>query len=111
MNAGRDLLDVVGDEDQRRRLHVGGELAEAAHEVLAASEVEAGGRLVEQHELRVGHERPGDLDPLALTLAKGAEAPVRQVVGPEGLEQLGPPARGRGCRRPRASGRRRRRRP
>ena len=53
-------------------------------EVLPAAEVETGGRLVEQHELGVGHEGPGDLDPLALALAQRAEAAVGQVVGTQG---------------------------
>ena len=52
------------------------------HEVLAAAEVEPGGRLVEQQQLGVGHQRAGDLDPLALALAEGAEGAVGQVRRP-----------------------------
>ena len=79
---------MVGDQDQGRGGEVGGERAEATHEVLAPAEVEAGGRLVEQHQLGVGHQGPGDLHPLALALGQRAEAAVGQVVGTERLEQL-----------------------
>ena len=48
------------------RLDVGGQHAQPAHEVLPAAEVEPGRRLVEQHQLGVGHQGAGDLDPLAL---------------------------------------------
>ena len=88
VKSGGHLLDVVGHQDQRRGGEVGGELAEAAHEVLAPAEVEAGGRLVEQHQLGVGHQRPGDLHALALALGQRAEAAVGEVVGAERLEQL-----------------------
>ena len=59
-----------------------------AHEVLAPAEVEAGGRLVEEHQLGVGHQGPGDLHPLALALAQRAEPAVGEVAGAQRLEQL-----------------------
>src|SRR4051794_14306949 len=83
-----DLLDVVGDQHECRRVGVGREGAEAGDEVLATAEVEARRRLVEQHQLGVGHQGSGDLHPLALTLAQGPEGPVGQVPGPEGGQQL-----------------------
>ena len=86
--AGRDLLDVVGDQHGGRRLGVHGQHRQRGDQVLAPAEVEAGGRLVEQQQLGVGHQRPGDLDPLALALAEGAEGAVGQVPGPELGEQL-----------------------
>src|SRR4029453_6306303 len=49
--AGRDLLDVVGDEHEHRRPRVAGELREVADERLPGAEVQPGGRLVEEHEL------------------------------------------------------------
>ena len=64
-----------------------GEHRQRGDQVLAAAEVEAGGRLVEQQQLGVGHQRPGDLHPLALALGQGAEGAVGQ----------------RGRRRPRAA--------
>ena len=77
--ARRDLLDVVGDQHLRRRVVVPREVRQAGDEVLAAAEVEAGARLVEQQQLRVGHQRAGDLGPLALALAEGAEGPVGEL--------------------------------
>ena len=58
-------------------------------EVLAAAEVQAGGRLVEQHQLGVGHQGAGDLHPLALALADSV--PKRRsarCVDPERVQQL-----------------------
>jgi len=85
---GRDLLDVVGDEHQRRRVRVGGERPEPGDQLLAPGEVQPGRRLVEQHQLRVGHQRAGDLHPLALTLRQRAERPVRQMLHTELVEQV-----------------------
>ena len=62
--------------------------AEPAHEVLATPEVEPGGRLVEQHQLRVGHQGARDLHPLALALREGAEPPLGEVGHAEAVEQL-----------------------
>src|SRR5690606_9867839 len=70
-----DLLDVVGDEDDDGRAAVGGELPEGGHELLAAPEVQARGRLVEEEQLGVGHEGSRDLDAAALPLAEGADVP------------------------------------
>src|SRR3546814_2745474 len=56
--ADRDLLDVVGDQ-HRGRTGEGGGGAEPAHEVLATSQVEPGGRLVAEHEGRVAGEGEG----------------------------------------------------
>ena len=76
---GRELLDVVGDQHRRRRVGVGGEPGQAAQEVLAAAEVHAGGGLVEQQQLGVGHQRAGDLHPLALALAQRAVGALGQA--------------------------------
>ena len=58
----RHVLDVVGDDDERRRVVVGGEVVEGVDELLPAGEVEPGRRLVEQHDGRVVHQRPGEQD-------------------------------------------------
>ena len=105
---GRDLLHVVGDQHGRRRVGVHRQHRQRGHEVLAPAEVEAGGGLVEQQQLGVGHQRPGDLDPLALPLAEGAEGAVGEVLDADLDEQARRPGRGRGRRRPRASARPRR---
>ena len=47
----RDLVDVVGDEDERRARVVVRERAEPRHQVLAGTEVETGGGLVEDQQL------------------------------------------------------------
>ena len=91
----RDLLDVVGDQHQGRRLHVPGEHAEPATRSSRPPRSRPGGGLVEQHQLGVGHQRPGDLDPLALALAERAERAVGQVLAPERGEQAHRRGRGR----------------
>ena len=66
--ADGDLLEVVGDEEHRGRARGRDDLGEGREELLAAGDVEAGGGLVKDEELRVRHEGAGDLDALALTL-------------------------------------------
>ena len=56
------------------------ELAQVHTEQLALGRVEAGRRLVEQHQLGVGGQRPGDADQLALAVAE---------VGREGVGEVG----------------------
>ena len=53
------------------------ELAQVRAEQLALGGVEAGRRLVEQHQLRVGGQRPGDADQLALAVAEVGREGVR----------------------------------
>ena len=89
---GWDLLDVVGDEGDRRERGVGRERRDPPDERLAGAEVEAGRRLVEQDELRLGHQGPGDEDPLALAGRERGERPALQPGQPEPLEgALGAP--------------------
>ena len=64
--AGRDLLDVVGDQDDRRGPVGSGEPREIAQQRLPGAEVEAGGRLVEQQQVGIGHQRAGDRRPAPL---------------------------------------------
>ena len=104
-DAGRDLLDVVGDQHHGRRVRVGGQRGQPADQLLPPGQVEPGRRLVEQQQLRVGHQRPGDLHPLALALATacrtgGRPGPARRA----GRAGAGP-GRCRARRIPRASGR------
>ena len=56
--------------------------------VLAAAQVQSGGWLVEQQQFRVGHQRPGDLHPLALALGQGGELAPDQVRAAERVEDL-----------------------
>jgi hypothetical protein len=64
--AGGDLLDVVRDDDRRREIPPGVESSQQGRELLPGAEIEAGGRLVEQQEFWIEHQRAGDLDALSL---------------------------------------------
>src|SRR5580693_2009546 len=86
--AVRNLFHVVGDQHHHRRLGVVGELGQAAQQVLAAAQVQARGRLVQQQQLGVGHQGPGDLNPLALPLGQGGELAPDQVRAAERVEQF-----------------------
>ena len=70
----RDLLDVMRDHDDRRRRGRRGVSAEEPEELLACAEVEARGRLVEEQQFGVGHDRARDLHPLLLAVGEAAEA-------------------------------------
>ena len=85
--AGGDLLDVVRDHDHGGGDRVAGEPAEAAYQVLAAAEVEAGGGLVEEQQLGVGHQGAGDQGALALALGEGAELAVQVLAHAEAVEE------------------------
>ena len=97
--ADRDLLDVVGHQ------HVGGVAGSTARAVqrgdqlLAAAEVEAGCRLVEQQQPGRGHQRAGQQHALALARREQPEA----LVGHGGAAHRSRAGRGPG------PGRRRRR--
>ena len=52
-------------------------------QVLAAAEVHARGRLVEQQQLRIGHQRPRDLHPGPLALAQRAVGALGQAADAE----------------------------
>ena len=43
-----NLLDVMGDQHQSRRIGVGGQIGQAGDQIFPAAEVQAGGGLVEQ---------------------------------------------------------------
>ena len=53
--------------------------AEPHEQALAGAQVEAGEGLVEQEELGIAHQRPGQQDLLALALGDHPEGPVRDV--------------------------------
>src|SRR5580698_2318075 len=76
----RDDADVVGDEDNAHA-EVAAELAEERENLVLDGDVEGGGRLVGEDQLRRADDRCGDSDALALAAGKlvriGAEAPFR----------------------------------
>ena len=65
--------------------------ASRPHQVLPPAQVEPGGGLVEQQQLRVGHQRPGDLHPLALALGEGAVGAVGEAADAELRQQRAGP--------------------
>jgi len=91
-DARRDLLHVVGDQHHGRRVRIGRQRGQPGDQLLPAGQVEPGRRLVEQQQLRVGHQRAGDLHPLALALGQGAEPAVGQLLHAELVEQVPGPA-------------------
>ena len=87
-----------GEYDRGRAV---GELAQVGDQLRAGDGVEAGGRLVEEEEVRVGEQLDGDAGPFALTAAQRADPDVDlpgQAHGVDGVTDgvvhLGP-----GCRR------------
>ena len=86
--AGRDLLDVVGDHDGHGRRRILREDGQGADELLASAEVQAGGGLVQQQQLGVGHERTGGQHALALACRERRERALGEVVDAERGQQL-----------------------
>ena len=86
--ARRDLLDVVGDQHHHRRARITDQPGDPAQQVLPAAQVQPGRGLVEQQQLRVRHQGPGDLDPLALAFGQGREPAPDQVRAAERVQQL-----------------------
>ena len=91
------LLDVVGDEQ-----HAGPVAgAQVGHQVLhleAGQGVEGGEGLVEQEELRLAHEGPGQGHPLGLAAREGAGPGVGLVLEADLAERVA--GRGAGRDRP-----------
>jgi hypothetical protein len=74
------LVDVVGDEDDRlAQLRL--EAQELVLQPLAVDRVDRAERLVHQHQRRVGRERAGDADPLALAAGELRGVAVAEVAG------------------------------
>ena len=85
--AVRDLLDVVGDEHDRRGAGVDGQRRQRGDELLASAEVEPGRRLVEQQQLGRGHQGAGQQHALALARRQQDEALVGHRRAAHLLEQ------------------------
>jgi peptidoglycan LD-endopeptidase LytH len=90
-HARGDLVDVVGHEHERRRGVVPGETTERRHELLAAPEVEPGGRLVEEHHGGIVHQRAGEQHALLLTRRQRAERAVGEAGDRQATETLDGP--------------------
>ncbi len=106
--AGIDHHDVIADllhvvEQVGGHQHGDAERAEPGDEVehlLAAERVEAGGGLVEQHELRIADERLGQLGPLAHAGGEPADRAEAGLVETDQVEHVGRPLAGRLGREP-----------
>ena len=82
------LVDVVGDEDDRLA-QLGLQAQELVLQPLAVDRVDGAERLVHQHQRRVGGERAGDADALALAAGELGRVAVAEVAGEaDQLEQL-----------------------
>lgn len=84
----RDVLDVMRDDDERRRSRVGGEVIERFDELLPPGEIEPGRGLVEQHDRRLVHQRPGEQHPRPLARRERAEEMCRQPGDAHPLEAV-----------------------
>ena len=80
-----DEVHVVLDDQERQTAGV--QLADVALDRLDHHRVDAGGRLVEQHESRLAHQQRRELEQLALAERQRAGAVVRDARQPEFLEQ------------------------
>ena len=95
--ATRNLLDVVGDQHRRRGVRVGGQRREPVEQVLTATEVQPGGRLVQQQQLRVGHRARAIMTRCARPRT-GCRTGGRPARARRARPAAGPPGRCR-CRR------------
>ena len=62
------LLQPVGDEDHGPRSPVHADPRKGLERDLAATEVKARGRLIQNQQIRIGHQRPTDEDARPLPL-------------------------------------------
>ena len=76
---GKNLLDVMGDEDQGRRASFSGQLANVVEKSLASNRVEAGAGFVEDQNNGISNERAGNEDTLAFALRKHSPAPINRL--------------------------------
>ena len=78
--------DLVRDDDHRHP--VGGQLAHRVEHVADQLGVERRGRLVEQHQLRLHRQRPGDRHALLLAAGQRHRVGVELVAEADAVEQL-----------------------
>jgi hypothetical protein len=84
---GRQLPEMVCDEDRRDAGAGGAEQVDRLQELLARGDVEAGRRLVQEQEPRVADQGAGDERPAALTAGQGGPARVRPGRQAQGGDQ------------------------
>ena len=81
------LVEVVRREQNRDRA-AGSQASDHLEQLVADARVEPDGRLVEEEHLRLGNERPRDLEPTPLAAAVGRDGPVEQLGEAERLGEL-----------------------
>src|SRR4051812_37925978 len=95
-----DMLELTEQMrgDQHRDAELGTDPADQREHLVAPGRVEPVGRLVEQHEFRVVHERLGELHPLLHAGRVAAHRPVARFVQPDVPQYVGGafPGGGRG---------------
>ena len=82
-----DHLHVVLDEEEGDAV-LGAQALHVVEQAPAERRVDPGHRLVEQQEARLGHQRPGELEQLALAARERARVGVGELGQVEDLEQL-----------------------
>ena len=85
----RDRRETVGDDERRAALH---DLAQGGLDLALGGGVDRRGGVVEDQDARVGEERAGDRDPLALAAAEGQAALAH--AGVVAVRELGDELRG-----------------
>ena len=82
----REVLDRVrGEHDRRRPV---GELAQVGDQLRARDRVEAGRRLVEEEDVRIGEQLDGDAGALALPAAQRADPDVGVLGQAHGVDRV-----------------------
>ena len=81
-----DELHVVFD-DQEREVEAGADVADHRHQLLGLLRVHPGGGLVEDEQVGLGGQRPGDLQAALLPVGQRRGALLGHVVQPHGAEQ------------------------
>ena len=81
------LVEVVSGE-QHGHSQPGPEAGDEIEDLEADARVQAHGGLVEKQHLRVRDERPGDLEPAALTTAVGVNWPIEEFAEAEGVDHV-----------------------
>src|ERR1700730_10983154 len=89
-----DYLHIV--LHQQHRLAAVAECPHGVEQLIEEGAIHAGGGLVEQDQLRIGHEHADELDQLLLTVGEGARILVRQPLELDEAEQLPGARAGRG---------------
>ena len=98
--ARRQLLEVMGDEDDSELRIAIAKLGQAREQLLAPGYVEPGRRFVKQQDPRAAHQGAGDQRAASLALREHVPAAPRQPAETHELDDIVRPGRIRRCRSP-----------